>query len=93
MKYAAQGAQAGWLRQYLNPYVLSGYFLLGVSMLIPLYVYRYMALKYGAVIESLAYAVIMALSALFLGEQITRRKVFGNVLIILGVIIFTLGSG
>lgn len=75
--------------QYINKLVIVGYLLLFISMLIPLYTYQFVPLKYGAVIESLGYAFIMILSAVFLKEKITKKKLLGNVLIIVGVIIFS----
>lgn len=78
------------LSEYLNPYVITGYALLFLSALIPFIAYRYVDLKYGAVIESLGYVFIMILSAMFLNEKITKRKLLGNSMIIIGVIIFSL---
>lgn len=78
-----------FLAQYLNPLVIGGYLLLLASMLIPLYAYQVVDLKYGAVIESLGYVFILILSALFIHEKITKRKLIGNGLIVLGVIVFS----
>ena len=84
------GKETSFSKQYLNVYVIAGYFLLFLSMLIPLYVLRFIELKYVAVIESLAYVFVMLLSTVFLKEKITKRMFFGNALIILGVIVFGL---
>ena len=46
--------------------------------------------KSGPVIESLGYVLIMFLSLFFFGEKITKRKLIGNGLVILGIIIFYL---
>jgi drug/metabolite transporter (DMT)-like permease len=74
--------------QYLNPLVIGGYALLFIAMLIPLYALKFIDLKYAAIFESLGYAFIMVLSAIFLRERITRRVIIGNLLIIAGVIVF-----
>lgn len=76
--------------RYLTGYVIAGYTLLGISMLIPLYVYRFVELKFGAVMESMGYVFVMLLGAAVLGEKITKRKLLGNGLIVLGVILFGL---
>ena len=81
--------KTGFKAQYLNGYVIGGYALLLVAMLIPLYGYRFVDLKYGAVIESLGYAFVMVLSFLFFGEKITLRRLIGNIVIILGVVLFS----
>ena len=75
--------------QYINKLVIGGYALLFIAMLIPLYVYQFMELKYGAVVESLGYVFVMILSSLVLGEKITKKKLAGNVLIIIGIALFS----
>ena len=81
-----------FLNQYLNPYVLGGYALLCIALIIPFWAYRYIDLKYGAVIESLGYVFIMVLSPIFLNEKITTKKLLGNSLIVLGVVVFSNGA-
>ncbi|MEG2521056.1 MAG: EamA family transporter [Christensenellaceae bacterium] len=76
--------------QYINKFVIVGYFLLFVAMLIPLYTYTVVPLKYGAIVESLGYAFVMILSAIFLKEKITKKKLIGNIVIIIGIIVFSL---
>ena len=89
-KSAVKNGEGGFVKQYLNKYVIGGYLLLFIAMLIPLYAYTVLDLKYGAVIESLGYVFVMILSALFLKEKITKKKLLGNIIIITGVLIFTL---
>ncbi|MDR1292983.1 MAG: EamA family transporter [Clostridiales Family XIII bacterium] len=74
--------------QYLNPFVIGGYALLLVAMVIPLYALKFIDMKYAAIIESLGYVFIMVLSAAVLRERITRRLVAGIALIVAGVIVF-----
>lgn len=79
----------GLLKQYVNPFVIIGYALFAVAMVIPLIAYKYIDFKYGAVIESLAYFFIMFLSFFILKEKITKYKIIGNIMIIAGVIVFS----
>lgn len=81
-----------FLSQYINPYVIVGYGLLFIAMCIPFIGYRYVDLKYGAVIESLGYIFIMILGVLFLNEKITTKKLVGNIMIVIGVIVFSYGD-
>lgn len=78
------------LREYLNPWVISGYGLMVLSTLCVIYAYRGVAYKNGAIIESLGYLLIMFLSRLFFGEKITKKKLLGNLIILAGVLIFYL---
>lgn len=79
------------LREYLNAYVIAGYGLLGICVLLGIYVMTGLDLKYSAVIESLAYVCMMILSRLIFHERITKNKWIGNAIIILGVLVFNMG--
>ena len=78
------------LREYLNPWVISGYALMVLSTLCVIYAYRGVAYKNGAIIESLGYLLIMFLSRMFFGEKITKKKLLGNMIILAGVLVFYL---
>lgn len=56
------------------------------------YVYRFIPLSLGPIIESTGYIFVTILGYHYLGERITLKKVFGLVLIILGIVIFSLGT-
>ena len=89
-KSALANADAmGFKAQYINKLVIGGYALLFIAMLIPLYVYQFIELKYGAVVESLGYIFVMILSSLILREKITKKKLAGNILIIIGIALFS----
>ncbi|AIW85686.1 triose-phosphate Transporter family protein [Bacillus mycoides] len=47
-----------------------------------------MALKQASALESLSYIIILIFSWYFLGEKITKRKIIGNIIIVIGVIIY-----
>lgn len=90
LKKSAAKEHAGFIKEYLNKFVIIGYLMLLASMFITIIAYRELPLKYGAVIESLGYVFVMILSSVFLGEKITKRKIIGNILIIVGIIVFSL---
>lgn len=89
-KSANKHMSKGFLKQYMNPYVIIGYGLLLIALMIPLYAFTVVPFKYAAIIESLGYFFVMILSRIFFGEKITKNKIIGNGLIIMGVIIFGL---
>lgn len=91
LKKSAQIKRASALKEYMNGYVISGYTITVLCMLLTVLAYRGMPFKYGAVLESLTYLYIMVLSKLLLGEKLTKKKVTGNIIIVIGVIIFSLG--
>ena len=47
-------------------------------------------MKYGPVIDTFTYVFVLLLSWLILKEKITKGKLIGNLIIILGVVIYTL---
>jgi EamA-like transporter family. len=82
--------EQSFLKQYLNKNVIGGYLLLFIALFMPLIAYTVVPLKYGAVVESLGYVFVMILSSIFLKERITKRRLIGNMLIVGGVIFFSL---
>ena len=79
------------IKEYLNPYVVGGYGLTAFCMILTMVGYRGVPFKYGAALESLTYLYIMVFSKLLLGEKVTKRKIAGNLIIVFGVILFSLG--
>ena len=91
LKKSAQKEKKSIIQEYINPYVIGGYAITAICMILTIIAYRGMPFKYGAVLESLTYLYIMVLSKLLLGEKLTRKKIIGNIIIVIGVIIFSLG--
>lgn len=76
------------IREYLNVYVICGYGMMVVTTILNVLAYRGIEYKNGPVVESLGYVLIMVLSRLYFHEKITKNKLIGNVLILIGVFIF-----
>jgi multidrug transporter EmrE-like cation transporter len=76
--------------EYLNPYVVCGYGLLVVSMMLTIYAYSGMAYKNGPVIESIGNVFVMVFSYFMFGEKISKKKIWGIGIIILGIVVFNL---
>lgn len=90
LKKSAKKQHASLMQEYVNPYVIIGYGMMVVSTILTILAYRGVAYKNGPVIESLGYILIMFLSFLFFREKITRRKLLGNLLILVGIFVFYL---
>lgn len=90
LKKSAQKKYDSIIKEYVNPYVISGYIMLAVSTAITMLAYRGMEYKNGPIIESLGYILVMFLSLIFLKEAIAKKKVLGNLIILLGIFIFYL---
>lgn len=76
------------LREYLNPWVISGYMLLALSTICVIFAFKGVDFKNGPVIESLGFPLVMILGRIFYGEKLTRNKLMGMGLIMLGVVIY-----
>ena len=88
LKKSAEKSYQSLLREYLNPWVISGDGLMVVSTLLTVGGYAGLEYKNGAVIESLGFVLVMLLSRLFFREKITKKKLIGNALILLGIAVF-----
>lgn len=76
------------LREYLNPWVIGGYGMLFLSMLMSVYAYSGVDFKNGPVIESLGNVFVTVLSWLVFGERLSVRKIAGILCIMMGIVVF-----
>ncbi len=89
LKKSAKKTYSSVIREYLNPYVIIGYGMMMLTTVLTVFAYGTgLDYKNGPVIESLGYVLIMFLSLMFFGEKITPKKLIGNSLVILGIIVF-----
>ncbi|PFI46542.1 multidrug ABC transporter [Bacillus cereus] len=76
------------IKEYANPYVIIGYFLFVINAGLNVIALKGLALKQASALESLSYIIILIFGWYFLGEKITKRKVIGNIIIVIGVIVY-----
>ena len=88
LKKSAEKTYASPLREYLNLYVICGYGLMFLSMFMTIASYSGLDFTNVPVIESLGYVMVMFLSYFFFKEKITKRKLFGMVIILVGIFIY-----
>lgn len=89
LKKAATIKYPSVIRQYLNPWVIGGYTIMGLVMLVNIFAMsKGVQLKEVGIIESLSYLFVPCLSWIFFRESITWRKAGTIAVIIIGVIIF-----
>ena len=77
--------------EYLNWRVITAYGIFVGVLLLNTYAYTHVDIKYGAVIDTCSYVFVMLLSYFILKEKLTKGKLAGNLLIITGIFIYTLG--
>ncbi len=59
-------------------------------LLINTYAYTEVEIKYASIIDAFSYVNVMVFSYLLLKEQFTKKQLIGNLVIIAGILIYTL---
>ena len=90
LKLSANKRHACIWNEYFNKLVVSGYFLFLLSMFLMIVAYQGVEFKLAPVISSLSYFYILILGKIFLKTQITRNKIVGVCIIVLGIVVFNL---
>lgn len=89
LKQGTKKEYSSFWRQYINPWVIGGYAIMGGTLLLNVFcMSRGVLVKELGGIESLSYLFVPCLSWLFFKERITWRKVGAIVVIMLGVVVF-----
>ena len=87
LKKAADNPKYTGIRVYLNLPVLFAYGLFFGCMLLNVVALRTLDLTIASVLEASGYLYVMVLSWFFLKEKITPRKLIGNLVIVLGIVL------
>ena len=90
LKLSANEKHEGVLGEYLNWKVITAYFIFAVVLLLNTSAYTKVNLKYGPVIDTFTYVFVLLLSVLVLREKLTGWKLLGNVMMIAGVLLYSL---
>ena len=88
LKKGAMKKYNSFIREYLNVYVLSGYFFMFGSVLLTMIVYRGMDFMNVPVLEAIGYVLVPVLSYLFFKESLTKKKIMGIACILAGIFIY-----
>jgi drug/metabolite transporter (DMT)-like permease len=90
LKKAAQKKYPNKIREYLNARVIFAYIIFFGATLCSIWAYTVIPLSLGPILESAGYLFVAVLSWLFLKEKITKKKMLGLSIIIIGIIIYSL---
>ena len=90
LKQSANQKHESALKEYLNWRVIEAYLIFGSVLLANTYAYTQVDMKYGPVLDTFTYVFVLLFSWLILKEKITKGKLIGNLLIVAGVIIYTM---
>ena len=90
LKQSANMEYKNPLREYLNWRVIVAYGIFFGVLLLNTWCYTKVDMRFGPVIDTAAYVFVLIFSRLILNEKITKGKLVGNLLIIAGILIYTM---
>ena len=88
LKMGAEKKYKAGIKEYLNPYVISGYGLLLLSMILTVVAYKGLDYLSVPVTEALGYVLVPALSYMIFKEKIGKKKLLGFLSILAGVFLY-----
>ena len=88
LKLGAGKTYSSKIREYLNVYVISGYGMLFISMVLTIVAYSRLSYLSVPVVEAVGYVLVPVLSYLIFKEKLSKRKVLGIGFILLGIVIY-----
>ena len=90
LKKSANQKYDRWIDEYLNFRVIFAYGLFFLSSLLTVYAYKFVPLSMGPVLEASGYVFVAVMGYFILKEKIGKRKMLGLIIIIAGIVIFSL---
>ena len=90
LKKSANKTYENRLQEYLNVPVILAYGLFFGSSLLTVLAYKGVPLSLGPILEASGYIWVSVLGAIFLKEHISKKKMLGMAIIILGIIVFNI---
>ena len=90
LKKSADKPHQGFLKEYLNPYVITAYTMFVGATLMTVLAFKGIPLSLGPVLDSTGYLFVTVFGVIFFKEKINSRKAVGILTIIVGIVIYAL---
>ncbi len=90
LKRSTRDEHKNILSHYLNVKVILAYAIFSLTLVMNIYAYTGVLFKYGSVVNSASYIFTMILSWLILHDHISWRCITGNILIVIGIIVYSM---
>lgn len=91
LKISANEKHGSKIRSLLNIKVIGAYALFFLATLLTMFAYKGIPLSLGVILEATGYVYVAVLGRIILKEKLGKHQVIGNLLIISGIIIFSMG--
>lgn len=89
LKKSAQKSYETKLKEYLNPFVIVAYMLFFGCTLISMLALKVVPLSMAPILEATGYIFVAILGYIFLKEKLTKKQLIGMILIIIGIVIYS----
>jgi len=90
LKQSANKKHISIFKEYFNPYVIFAYIIFFFVLILNVIGFKGIEFKNGPIIGASSYIFVLIMSKILLKENLTKRNIAGNALIIIGIIIFNL---
>lgn len=90
LKISSKEEHKNIITEYVNVKVITAYAMFFGAVFINVIALKGIDVKEAPVLEAFGYIFILILSSIILKEKITKKKIIGNLIIIVGIIIFNL---
>ena len=87
LKKSADKKYDSKIKEYLNPLVIIAYGIFFLATLVTIYAYKGIPLSLGPILETTGYLWVSLLGYFILKEKISRRKILGLVVVIVGIFV------
>ncbi len=90
LKVEANKKHESRMKEYLNPMVIIAYGIFFLSTFLTMYALKYVPLTYSPIIEPLSYIFVPVIGVLVLKEKISKRRLLGIMIMIVGIAVFSM---
>ena len=90
LKKEAQIKHGSVIQEYLNPRVIIAYSIFLGATFLSIYAYKVIPLSMGPILEATGYIFVTIFGVTVFQEKINRTKLFALLLIIVGIVVYSL---
>lgn len=87
LKTSANKKYESRIREYLNPRVIVAYGIFFIATFVTIIAYKGIPLSLGPILETTGYLWVSLLGYFILKEKISRRKILGLIVVVVGIVV------
>lgn len=87
LKSSADKKYESRIKEYLNPRVIIAYGIFFIATLVTILAYKGIPMSVGPILETTGYLWISLLGYFILKEKISRRKMAGLIIVVIGIVV------